>query len=252
MSIVDNMALNNNDKDWIRQEFKDSAAQPVDKFKTWFPPAAVIAMALFLLTQWGEYNKFRGATEAKLTSIESKLSKLASAAASIKIDDLAELSTEEFSSSLGSLRNALAEKPQLTPESVRKVSLKLQSVDAATPKYWLTVMQFLQSSSEVMTPALNVPPPTAHTLTLIGLDTRTYPVGSHLDYKNIVFDGGVLKDFTIKNSRITFTNNPVQLSNVRFIDCVFEMPIIDNPGNHLKASATQLLASNLGQIDHTP
>jgi hypothetical protein len=53
-----------------------------------------------------------------------------------------------------------------------------------------------------------------------------------------------------ENSRIIFTENPVRMRGVEFLNCVFELP--DAPANpYIRKTAQELLASNLTAISPT-
>jgi hypothetical protein len=41
---------------------------------------------------------------------------------------------------------------------------------------------------------------------------------------------------------VIFTNNPVRLRHVQFINCVFEMPAVEMPSPSLKRAAETLIA----------
>jgi hypothetical protein len=66
--------------------------------------------------------------------------------------------------------------------------------------------------------------------------------------KVVLLDGGELVNTRFENSRIIFTQDPVHLKNVTFVDCVFEMPITDTPSEPLKRESQQLLASDLRSV----
>jgi hypothetical protein len=66
------------------------------------------------------------------------------------------------------------------------------------------------------------------------------------------FDGGEIRDVTFIKCKIEFTNNPVRLSRVTFIDCVFILPVTKDPPIHVKQVAQQILASDFKTVTVPP
>jgi hypothetical protein len=70
-------------------------------------------------------------------------------------------------------------------------------------------------------------------------------VASH---RALLLDGGDIPGSIFDHCRIKFTQNPVGLAGVKFIDCIFEMPVETTPTPYLKNAAKVLLASNLREV----
>jgi hypothetical protein len=71
------MALNENDRDWIRLTIGEALRQKskglLAQFKSWSPLGAGVAVGLFVLLQWNGYTIFRVHTEDQLKAIEGNL-----------------------------------------------------------------------------------------------------------------------------------------------------------------------------------
>ena len=61
--------------------------------------------------------------------------------------------------------------------------------------------------------------------------------------KVVKLDGGNIHGSRFINCRIRFTEHPVGLNRVQFINCVFEMPTVTSPNKYLIDSAKAILAS---------
>ena len=68
-------------------------------------------------------------------------------------------------------------------------------------------------------------------------------------HKKIILDGGDIPGSRFENCRIIFTQNPVKMKDVKFINCVFEMPVTDAPSPYLKSTSQFLLASDLSSVE---
>jgi hypothetical protein len=158
---------------------------------------------------------------------------------------------EEFAKSLPAL-NEIIKKPvnevKPTNSSLQLIANKLQKVPKESPEYWPTLLRFIQFASQA-NPSSKAPPPGKPQISVREYTLSAYPGEKiTLDGLRILVDGGKLQDLTIRNSRIIFTGNPATLVNVRFVDCVFEMPDVKTPNPYLKTSAEQLLASQFTEI----
>lgn len=158
------------------------------------------------------------------------------------------MDTKEVAANLPALQKiieqpAAAFAPQ--PSTLREVAGKLRLVNEATPDYWPTVLRFIQFASTGTSPS--VPPAGTPANVKIGHNTG---FGFQSSYKNCVaeLDGGELGPSTFENCRVRFTENPVRFLNVRFVNCVFEMPDTGTPSPYLKRAAQVILASNLQDV----
>jgi hypothetical protein len=70
----DEMALNQNDRDWIRLTIGESLTQhsrrKLERLKSWSPLGAAVAIGIFILIQWNGYTIFRVQTEVRLDTLE--------------------------------------------------------------------------------------------------------------------------------------------------------------------------------------
>jgi hypothetical protein len=129
------------------------------------------------------------------------------------------------------------------------VAQKLLKLSGNSPDYWPTVLKFIQFASAGLSPDVppHVPPPgTRPGLTIknsiLPPGTVKWPPISH---QVILLDGGEISDMQVDHSRIIFTEQPVKMTNVTFVDCVFEMPPTAAPNPYLQNASRQLLASDL-------
>lgn len=154
------------------------------------------------------------------------------------------------SGSLAELRKALETSPNSISRfgTVTEIANRLQRTPSDSADYWRTVLRFIQVASNTAN-AGNVPPPGSPVnITFANNVISGAVVRMPTNHLVLKFDGGEVTDFTFTNSRIIFTGDPVRLRNVKFINCVFEMPDLDMPVPSLKKAAEQLLASDLMEI----
>jgi hypothetical protein len=246
------MALTNPDKDWIRSAIDESHrlkgwASTAETIRKWSLPSVATALLIFFLVQWGTYTEFRTHTQDRLEHIESDMRILRAPIQPREIlKEISRLDQKQFAQSLPALRKAQEQpvtdiKP-LAPD-LQMIAEKLKHTDPNAPEYWPTVLQFLHFSTAGI--STGVPPPGTPFL-FASHGGRGGLVLDHMTFKgmNLLLDGGSISDSTFENSRITFTENPVKLSNVVFINCVFDLPVSDNPNPYLKDAARTMLASS--------
>lgn len=220
------------------------------KLQQWLPTAAVIAIIIgglsgwyYALTRVDKEARFEAHTEDQLRDIQTKLSALR---ASQTLNELGNLNQKQFADALPRLRTVSAiPASTVNPsrEVLQTILAKLRSTPETSPEYWPTLLQFLHFASTAF--SAKVPPPGPPTI-YFGHNIG-FPLG-HVANQRIELDGGQLVDSVIENSRVIFTNNPVEMRNVTFIDCVFDMPVAANPNPYIQSAARQLLASNLQSV----
>lgn len=153
---------------------------------------------------------------------------------------------------LPALRKA-TEKPiaNVNAETLSQVAKNLAQVNPATPDYWSTIFQFIQSASFSINQ--DVPPPGPP----FALDVEEN-VSMTMEYMNytaaaIYFGGTInLKNATFKNCRIVVGPKAVvRFSNVTFINCAFVFPSPGpptEPSPSLKEMAKYVLESGLQHV----
>jgi hypothetical protein len=125
-----------------------------------------------------------------------------------------------------------------SPTTLQAVAQKLLNTSEKSPDYWPTVLQFLNFASASISSSLPS--------TLVGVNASNTRLNDDtFTGFRITLDGGEVKDSKFINSRIVFTTNPVRLENVTFMNCVFEMPVTDNPSPYLQKASQALLGSGL-------
>lgn len=202
--------------------------------------AIIVTLAIGVTNRREADAKFQGATTQKLQDIEAELRNLH---ASQSLNEISNLPPKQFVQSLPALQTVTkmpVSDVKPTSATIQLIAEKLRNTDENSPDYWPNVLQFIKFASSGLSP--DVPPPGPPTLEVdhnVGL-----PLGN-LSHVRLLLVGGEIVNSRIKNSRVTFTNAPVRMRNVVFVDCVFELPITPSPNPFLQDAAKQLLASNL-------
>jgi hypothetical protein len=213
-----------------------------------------VTAILYAVSDMRLNSEFRGATTAKLSSLEADFRELRAVQSSAKvIKEISALDRTEFAKNLPALREAMGQPASAAaaqPATLRDVAVRLRTVGEATADYWPTVLRFIQFASAGL--SANAPPPGTKATVIISGKVRSVNVGpgGPPGFENCVaeLDGGDLEATYFKNCRIRFTQNSVRLLNVSFINCVFEMPDTADPTPYLKRASQILLASDLKNV----
>jgi len=265
------MPLNETDKAWVREEIRKTSGRGVlATIREWASLAGGVAVIIFVVTQWGEYKEFKGNTQrseqeadqkfdaydkrldkidAHLAEIDAKLEKLLVRGFPGKtFQEINTLDRKDFARALLQLSGLLL-KPQahenVAPAVLRGIAQKLQNTDPTVPDYWPTALRFIQFATSGLSP--DVPPPGSPVYLRVG--AGAFDLSVHVSHVVVKLDGGgSLKDSTFSNSRIIFTDRPVGLKNVTFINCVFEMPDLKEPNLYLEKATQTILASDLKSV----
>jgi hypothetical protein len=161
--------------------------------------------------------------------------------------EITKLPQAEFAGALPALRvisEQSVQKVNPSRATLEKIAQKLRDTDKSSPEYWPTVLQFLQFASTGLAPT-NVPPPKPNP----DLKSSGHISGA-FTIKNLVveLDGGTLSDANFENCRVIFTEIPVQMTNVTFVNSVFELPISTSPPPFIQKATKVLLASDLRTV----
>lgn len=160
----------------------------------------------------------------------------------IALNDLKNTPQNVFAQSLPALQAAIKQIPPspAMPDqaTVREIADKLRHTDESAPEYWRTVLQFISFASSRF--IRDVPPPGPPW----ALESVQGNFSGRQDHGAILVDGGIITDFTCEKCRIVFTQKPVKLRNVTFIDCVFDFPD-GQPSPVIKEAARVLLAAGI-------
>jgi hypothetical protein len=163
-------------------------------------------------------------------------------------EEIVNLDKKDFSLNLAALRT-VSEQPiaavSPTDQALHQVSQKLANTSDSVPEYWETVLQFLQFASSHS--GSKAPPPGGPYTTYSNNVVINVPNFFTPD-KTLLLSGGSLENTELVRDRVIFTNNPVRMRNVRFVDCAFEFPQLSTPAPYLQQAAKQLLASNFTDI----
>lgn len=261
------MPLRKDQQDFIREEVKAQIAGAVDSFKPhgwrkvthflreWGIAGAIITASIAMLavtlgalyqsfSHVREETAFRVRTSDRLENIEAILRELrASQSPAPVLKELSGLAPQQFAKSLSALRR-VGEQPVTavnpTPAELHELAQKLLNTPETTPDYWPTVLQFIQFASAGLSP--DVPPPGPPNVIISHNKGLGFGPFSH---SIVLLDGGELVNTRFEHSRIIFTNDPVQMKNVVFVDCIFVLPVSNKPNPYLQRAARTLLASTL-------
>jgi hypothetical protein len=277
------MALRKEHKDFIRDEINQQITLAIDSFKPhggrrlthwlreWGLAGTAIAVPLTLLTicvavgifaasGMKENTQFRTRTEDRLTTIEGdvqdiKVSLLKLRAAESPksvLDEMSHLDQKIFAKALSALQTVTEQpvsKVNASQAILQQVADKLLRIDPNAPDYWPTVLRFIQFATTGLTP--DVPPPGSppkFILSRVSIPPGTVKWGP-VSHTVVLLDGGLISDLRVDHSRVIFTEHPVRMVNVTFTDCVFEMPISNQPPDRfLQQAGRTILASNLKQV----
>jgi hypothetical protein len=159
------VALNDNDRQWIRGEIESAS-------KSWFartmrvlPTALIIALGFFVLREWSEYIDFRGRTSERLGRIEQGI-------ASLKLQGHASLPSASFQAALPEIKTVLAtaKKDQIRvgPTVVNELQQRFLESDSKATDYWPAVAAFINYRSSLTSngPVLTFNPLAGTTSTL--------------------------------------------------------------------------------------
>jgi len=149
---VADMALNEADKAWIRQEIqaahkRHGLGKLTGFLKDWGGFGAAIAILIFVLMQWTGYIEFRTRTDDRLTGIEKNLARL-------ELQNQASLSQSEFETTLPELRPVVAyarkQNVKVPPKVIEDLRAKLLGTSSGAPEFWPTVSEFINYRSMVI------------------------------------------------------------------------------------------------------
>jgi hypothetical protein len=156
----DDMAINKTEWDQIRTIIRDALNEhekgKLQRFKSWSPLGALVAIGLFVFLQWNAYTVFRTRTEDKLVEIEARLLKNEAARAPLAaLNEIGKLPPKEFRAALPALRT-VSERPaqEVKPDGtvLLAVSSRLSKTPETAPDYWATTLQFIQFATSSLHP----------------------------------------------------------------------------------------------------
>jgi len=204
--------------------------------------AMVIALTITLVNRRDTDVKFQTNTEnslKRLDSLEASVRAIQAVNAPMKVvQELAALDASTLAKNLLALQKVSEKRlsdVNLTTGVLREVGHKLQSIDENTPGYWPTVIQFIRFAS---TGASSGAAAGAGTFTIANSVTN----GMKLKNKVLILDGGSIANFYCENCTVVLTENPVQMRGVVFVNCLFEIPVLEAPSDFIKQASRMLLA----------
>jgi hypothetical protein len=217
---------------------------PTPKTTHPYSTAAVIVACVAIIGYWGWVGVTMVDLGERMARVETNVQPFA-------LKQISYFDQKTFERSLPQLRQVIEQsnpKPVADRETLTIIANRLRQTNESAPDYWPTVLQFIQFASSALTLPTDVPPPGSRyskTSNVLCGNTVHCIEAAH---SNILLDGGDIRASRFENCRIRFTQNPVKMSRVQFINCVFEMPVTNDPTPYLKDAARQLLASNLTSV----
>ncbi len=163
------MALNEQDRSWVREQISTAIAARRSGWQIvlqYLPIAVMVAIAIFVVTQWTAYVEFRTHTNDRLDVVESKVNKILDRLDSIdgKVNQItsdftkqslinhAVLPSSGFKQSLPELGNDLAaarkEKIKIPSAAINEIGDKLLTAKDA-PSFWPTAGEFITYRSQI-------------------------------------------------------------------------------------------------------
>jgi hypothetical protein len=274
------MALNDHDRDWIRLTINEALQNHsrgwLTRFKSWSPLGAIIAISLFILLQWNGYTIFKTHAEDRLVDIDKHLSdidlKLAARSPS-SFSSIPKLLNE--ASRKGALPNAAtledagknllravkqAEQPvdaweglttlvdYRTQENVRTAPREVTNLTNAPgdfhAEYAVNIIPGFRNpvSGLIISPVL-VPREKAAFADIVGEpDGRT---GNDLPLfvgftEGITLDNSMWKNVVAKDATVAYHGSQIQLENVYFLNCKFQV----DPNANGQALMNAVLSGN--------
>lgn len=253
----------------VREELKPSAVRRVfDNLRYWGLLAAIVSVILALLgmvitlgvfatNKLTQEADFRARTDERLKQLdessrklEEKVQKLevslSAFATKISLQNISALDKTQFAKALPELTKLkLPPTPQSRPsqEVLQTIATKLHETDPKSPDYWPAVLKFLEYATNSSQPQSRPAAGQAEFHTGQHTFDSLKVLNSH-----VYLDGGRLIDTVFENSLITFTNEPVAMTNVRFINCRFEFPASTSPDPYIKRAAQLLLTTSLDSV----
>jgi hypothetical protein len=167
--IENNMALNEQDRAWIREQINSAFERRNvwQRIRDWLPVTAMIAIAIYALTQWTNYVEFRtktndrldtmekgvGTIENRLGTIEQTLAGIQSNLSKQSLINHAALPLPDFKATLPDLSSAIAaatrDKVKVAPRVVEDLQTKL-TASANAPSFWPAAADFISYRSQIV------------------------------------------------------------------------------------------------------
>lgn len=273
------LTLNKDDKQWISDKISKSAQdisasieqikdsiQLISKRKHWPQWGVTIGLSAILVALLGmalsehsaatkrqsDEAAFEAKTTLRLDNIEATLLNLRAAKEPRTVlKELGTVPSPVFAHALPALRAVVESsvtevRPQ--PDTLTEVASKLHAVPEAIPDYWTTTLSFIRWASAGISP--DVPPPGLPDFGFSAsiVDVPLTSIYGIIRHRVFLLDGVSMRDGVFENCRIIFSGRPSTLKNIKFINCVFDVPIIESPPVPLKRFSEQLLAQGIGNV----
>jgi hypothetical protein len=252
--------------DLLRQESANRSTKAAPA-SPWAKVSPIISGCALLLALWVAYGNHSATDLKNQISVEvngqlkDPLKQIGDMSGDIKeikailalagIQAFASVPKSELKASLPRLKKSLdfaeQQKISVSPATIKGVQEKLLDVSQDTPDYWPTVLQFLRFASAGLA-SKSVP---ASDRPIAFKSSGTTNLVDHNSFSGMVvlLDGGLIEDDVFENCRVIFTETPVHLRNVVFVNSVFEFRVsITPPPPYIQQASKILLASKLDSV----
>jgi hypothetical protein len=207
------MALNEQDRAWIHQEINAAVRgrNPWEKIVHYVPTTGIIAIFIFIITQWTAYVEFRTKTNDRLDAIEKSLVEIKRDLSPLKLESQAVLSDTEFQKALPTLQSVLFTAKQaresVSPNVIGNLQRKLLDVkDQNALGFWSATAEFISYRSQ-MQAGWEVPDLPVCSMAKAEI-TRMQDTGK-------VLPGGKEKEMAVEHTPFTYSNCKIVLDSAQ-------------------------------------
>ena len=247
---------------WVRDEIQNGLSKALGGRSWWYKlrdPSVVVAAVAFVVylvvEATGQFNDgatFRAETNASLKTLNQTLTEVREDIRVLRgstIEQINALSPERFREALPALQMAVEQSPaevEVSTAVLNQVAAKLRTTEETNADYWPTVLRFIQFASSKLAPP-DIPPSDGTVDVRISSSQIAF---KDTTFKNavVLLESGAISDLRIENSRVIFTETPIRMRNVTFVNCIFEMPAVATPNQYLQRASRTLLASDLSSV----
>ena len=290
--LVEAVALNEDNQNWVREEIR-RAINPNGWKKTanWLRywsltgtciaifvalVTIVITLGIFATNRVSQESEFRGATQTRLTNIETRLGGIETSLLALRAAQAANLprDKENIAEAKAILDTAKQSAIRLPTNVVEQSGKNLIEAASKEPAAWDAAVRFAEyrsylntfnqsvfpsatkstTTEYLVTTPPGYPPPSFSVAGLVRTEqaARFNPIGQGLktntEYGNsfiivtgggLVLDGYEFRSVVLQNAHIVYRGGPLQMQNVYFIGCTFDLV----PGTNGKKMVAAILSS---------
>ena len=259
------MALNENDRAWIRQEINASHKRHgwLGFLKDWGGLLGIGGLIVFFIVQWGGYIEFRTKVSDRLTLISKSLEKLDPNFANSELSQIGRVDKQAIQQARAVVETAKSNHLSLNPSVVEVTGKKLVEASNHNADAWDTALEFVDYKSDINHSLGPVPQPSADVFTtkygvivpagmdgpresvsgiappdseaimdLIGVNqNEDLPKGRayiFVENGNQILDNFQFRNVVFRNMTLYYDSGTIKMTNVYFINCKFVMKATRN------------------------